>query len=269
MSTNVGTNPILDHIVILVSHTTLLDLPTRLRDTFTIFEGGTHAHGLTSNYLVLLEDGVYLEFIAFVDGISDEKRREHPWGQSPENTIVDWAYTLASGDTFAPIRERLQSALGEDSPEFSYGELQPGGRQRPDGEVLKWEVIRAKKLGEPLIARLPFWCLDQTPRRLRVPYVDNPRTKHPSGARGISRVQLSVPHDDVPGLQRAYNAIHDTTDHESSWTFSAPSGHVSDTQKVHLQGSGNKTHLELTFLGGEASPESVEILPGVVVHFDK
>ena len=60
--------PILDHIVILVPHETLTNLPPWLTDAFTVLEGGRHADGVTENKLILLQDGVYFELIAFVPG---------------------------------------------------------------------------------------------------------------------------------------------------------------------------------------------------------
>lgn len=42
-------------------------------------------------------------------------------------------------------------------------------------------------------AELPFWCIDRTPRDLRVPYKMAPKTKsHPSGALGVMAVTVSV-----------------------------------------------------------------------------
>lgn len=192
MSSAPDTLPILDHIVILVSETTLSQLPTQLADAFTVAPGGEHADGLTLNRLILLEDGVYIELIAFHDDADPERRKNHRWGQLPENTVIDWAHTLPHAEDFGRVQQRVKTA----DAGFTYDDPVPGGRKRPDGQVLKWAVAAARKSdGQPSArGRLPFWCLDGTPRELRVPYENNPETEHTSGARGIARVEIYVPH---------------------------------------------------------------------------
>lgn len=108
-----------------------------------------------------------------------------------------------------------------------YGALTSGGRTRPDGVVLEWATVpavqvrhsassagggggsgghRTEEQIRPGLA--PFWCLDETPRERRVPYLQsatetadrgpgkkNAATEHGnSGAVGVAGVKVtSVP----------------------------------------------------------------------------
>jgi hypothetical protein len=78
----------LDHIVILLPAADLDNLPSALTNAFTITPGGTHADGKTYNKLVILQSGVYLEFIAFTTD-SDDAKKDHWWGRKTPKSIVD------------------------------------------------------------------------------------------------------------------------------------------------------------------------------------
>lgn len=267
MSSFPNTLPILDHIVILVSQTTLLQLPTQLKDAFIVAPGGEHADGLTLNRLILLQDGVYIELIAFHDHADPVRRKNHRWGQLPENTIIDWAYTLPHADNFGSVQQRVKDA----DAGYRYDDPVPGGRKRPDGEVLKWSVAAARKSdGQPSArGRLPFWCLDRTPRELRVPYENNPETEHPSGAKGVARVELYVPAEDIAALSETYSAIHQESSktgiHE--WHYKVPSTKDNENGRLYLQSDEKKKGIVVLFLGTKNSPGEVELVPGLFVQF--
>lgn len=261
------THPVLDHIVILVSQTTLLQLPTHLKDTLTVAPGGEHADGLTLNRLILLEDGVYIELIAFHDDTDPERRKAHRWGQLPENTIIDWAYTLPQADDFSAVQRRVK----DKDAGYTYDDPVPGGRTRPDGEVLKWSVAAARKGdGQPSPrGRLPFWCLDRTPRELRVPYENNTETEHASGAKGIASVEIYVSPDDISSLSEAYDAIHQkaTSKEDGRWDYKVPSTTVNQDGTILLKSHETKKDIVVVFLGTKDSPAKVEIVPGLFVRF--
>ncbi|KAM0256092.1 hypothetical protein ACHAQJ_005179 [Trichoderma viride] len=261
--------PTLDHIVILVSASDLLELPERLKDSFIVSPGGTHAGGATFNKLILFEDGVYIEVIAFAEGISPEERAKHRWGRQRENTIIDWAYTLPHESDFGAVQQRVKDA----NAGLTYKDPVPGGRTRPDGVVLKWAIGAPQDANgnelEP--GSLPFWCLDRTPRSNRVPYENNKaQTQHPSGARGVSRLRLNVPEEELSSLQSAYNGIHnvkDTVLGEKEWLFSTPNG---SAQARHTLGVASETgpKIKLAFQGSVGSPSFIELLPNIVVKFE-
>ena len=258
--------PSLDHIVILVSHSTLQDLSSKLRDSFTIAPGGTHTNGVTSNKLILFQDGVYIELIAFADGADPGERKKHRWGLLREGQIIDWAYTLPSTTSdIEPIRQRVRDA----DAGITYDEPQPGGRTRPDGVELKWATVSARHdTGEPTWpGRLPFWCLDQTPRRLRVPYEGSDLNRHPCGARGVSRVSVTAPKSQVSALAQVYGAIHDGGAAGRSWPFVVPSG-AGGAHSVSLSGGDQPPEIRLTLVGGKHSPSTVELVPGLIVDFE-
>lgn len=267
--------PIFDHIVILVPHATLSTLANSLKDTLNVVTGGTHADGLTANDLIFFGDGSYIEIIAFVPDADPERRAAHRWGKRKENTIIDWAYTLPEGQDFSPVQERVIQAAGG---VYVYDDPVPGGRTRPDGEVLKWAVAAARDTREGEgsrvdVGRLPFWCLDRTPRALRVPYVDNPQAAHPSGAVGVARVKVKVPFGgkEADELARVYDGVHGAAKTgDRSWRFKAHSGLDAGDgkQSVELVEGGDGPAVELVLLGGEGSPKEVEFLPGLHVRFE-
>lgn len=207
--------PYLDHIVILVPHSFLATPPKWLTEAFTLYPGGQHADGLTENTLVLLPDGSYLEFIAFVPGADPEKRRAHRWGRKKEGTVIDWALSVPTPDVFKTIQNRVRDST---TTGFRYSDLVPGGRHRPDGAELRWAVAapyrrpadgssaKGDELVEP--GELPFWCLDETPRELRVPYKEGKYAKHPSGAVGVAFISVSPPStEEVSSLEPVYDAV--------------------------------------------------------------
>ena len=218
--------PLLDHIVILLPRPALDSLPPWLTDAFTVVKGGQHAGGTTANQLVLLADGVYLELIAFVG--TDEGRRAHRWGAEPEGHAIDWALGLAgeSIDAFNVDFAGIQKRVAAAGVGLAYKDLAAGGRTRPDGEVLQWATSAPADTASStgLVGVLPFWCLDRTPRRLRVPYEDDDGAlaRHPSGAAGVSSVTLRVADAALRDrLRKAYDAVLPRTA-DDEWSVGAP-----------------------------------------------
>ncbi|EXM19330.1 Glyoxalase/Bleomycin resistance protein/Dihydroxybiphenyl dioxygenase [Fusarium oxysporum f. sp. vasinfectum] len=264
--------PILDHIVILVSYQTLQELPKRLESVLTVIDGGAHADGRTVNKLIEFSDGVYIELIAFQDGLDPERRKTHRWGELEENTLVDWAYTLPNEKDFGVIQQRVRQA----NSEIFYHVPVAGGRIRPDGVELKWSVASAYTTSGKAVhpGKSPFWCLDRTPRHLRVPYKeddgsDPSYTKHPSGAIGVSGVLISVPKEERDVIARVYDGIHGSTTEEGTWPFVVHSGSTKGKQEITLDRSQDQErYIHLTLLGDKDSPESIEILPGLKFSFE-
>lgn len=261
--------PALDHIVILVSHDTLMGLSDHIQHLFIVAPGGNHADGLTSNKLVLLEDGVYIEFIAFFDDIDPDRRRKHRWGNLKENTIIDWAFTLPPDDDFGPIKQRVRDT----KTRFSYEEPAPGGRKKNDGTILEWTIsVPTDALTNTLPpGRLPFWCLDKTPRELRVPYTVEPElTQHPSGVRGVSSLSLSVPMREISDLAEVYEAIHGRREPvdlvNRVWPYEVPAGSTAGRHTITLLGSAEGTNITLTLSG--TSPGRIELLPGIAIYIE-
>ncbi|OJK04265.1 hypothetical protein ASPACDRAFT_1895563 [Aspergillus aculeatus ATCC 16872] len=274
--------PHLDHIVLLVSHSTLESLPSRLTETFHLAPGGTHADGLTTNKLILLQDGVYLELIAFVDDISPEKRRSHRWGTRPENTVIDWALTLASAEEFGAVQRRVEAA--RPATGIAYTDPVAGGRVREgDGVRLEWEISSAviddgedghEARGKVEVGRLPFWCLDKTPRAWRVPYREEGQdvTRHPSGVTGVAGVTVVVPTGERGRLSGVYTAVLGEGEGEGSeglWEVDVPSSEAGGRRKIELVGSENAEEwgIRLVLKGERAG--SVELIPGLVVEIEE
>lgn len=222
--------PILDHIVILVPYETLTNLPTWLTDAFTVLEGGRHADGVTENKLILLQDGVYFELIAFVPG-KEEERTSHRWGARRSGHIVDWANTLHSEHDLNTIRSRIEAAgIG-----IRYTSPTPGGRIKPDGSELKWIISspyldKAPGINDFVGGEAPFWCLDRTPRENRVPFHVGDNVKHPSSALGVHQVSIFVGDKGLfEKLKGTYDALNgrdgtQVKEHADTQAFSWPIG---------------------------------------------
>jgi hypothetical protein len=163
----------LDHLVILVP-----DLATAITDYtalgFTVVPGGTHADGATHNALVVFADGSYLELIAFL-----RDAPTHRWGGHAargHSGFIDFAL-LPLPDVAAVVAGAVARGLAYQGPS-------DGGRLRPDGERLVWQI------GTPPAPDLPFLCGDVTPRALRVPEGDLRR--HANGVTGVAAVTVAV-----------------------------------------------------------------------------
>src|SRR5947209_6012879 len=120
----------IDHVVIVVS-----DLASAIANYsalgFMVVLGGEHADGLTHNALIAFSDGAYIELIAFK-------------GAPPEGHIfgraVKWGgglvtYALLPNDIERTLAEARARGLQLDGPI-------PGGRVRPDGQQISWQVAR-------------------------------------------------------------------------------------------------------------------------------
>ncbi|KAI4955016.1 hypothetical protein J4E86_006327 [Alternaria arbusti] len=163
----------LDHLILFVPAnptTQLPEVPPFFSDNFTLTPGGFHADGATSNVLILLADGCYIELISFVN---PSLAPEHWWG--PDANFVGWKDWC------------LTNSL---SPEKNY---EAGGRKRADGVDVAWAVTfpKGEKGGQSVRGRVPFFCHDTTPRGVRVP-IDDPKTTHPCCAIGVSRLTIIV-----------------------------------------------------------------------------
>ncbi|KAI0090867.1 glyoxalase-like domain-containing protein [Irpex rosettiformis] len=182
---------ILDHIVHLVPPGTLPQAIQRFRDLgFTVNNGGTHAGGLTANALVIFSDGVYLELIHFTRELTSDDLTRSPWANKPPGFIA-FAFLGSPGSSpsiTSIINDRAE-ALGI-GDELQYLEPTPGGRTRPDGELLKWEIVAPARWAERrnAIGR-PFYCGDVTPRKLRVP-LDEDKRVHPNKTCGVAFLRV-------------------------------------------------------------------------------
>jgi len=175
----------LDHIVIAVA-----DLERAIQDYrqlgFTVYPGGVHHGGASHNALVVFADGSYFELIAYLKPAPDA--RWYKLLSSAGEGFVDFA--LLPQNTTRDAEAARKRGLEIDGPT-------DGGRLRPDGVRLDWQIVR------PRTNDLPFWCGDVTPRNLRVPEGD--MRKHPNGVTGISRVVVAV--SDLAASKARYCAL--------------------------------------------------------------
>lgn len=175
----------LDHMVIAVN-----DLDRAVADYrglgFNVYPGGVHHGGVSHNALVVFADGSYFELIAYLNEAPAVR-----WWQVLSRAgegFVDFA--LLPDDTMrdlVAVRARGLDLVGPID----------GGRLRPDGARLDWQIVR------PQTTDLPFWCGDVTPRHLRVPEGD--MRVHANGVTGISNVQIAV--RDVEVSAARYEAL--------------------------------------------------------------
>ncbi|HWK79377.1 MAG TPA: VOC family protein [Thermomicrobiales bacterium] len=166
----------IDHIVIAV--TSLEDAVADYRRAgFTVTPGGDHVGGTTHNALVPFADGTYLEIIAFRD---PQAATDHAWAARllQGEGLID--YALQAGDLRAEVSTLRARGLNASDPN-------DGGRTRPDGQRVAWQTIRFLGASSPA---LPFYCVDRTERRLRVP--DGEAATHLNGVRGVQEVTVVV-----------------------------------------------------------------------------
>ncbi|HET6781749.1 MAG TPA: VOC family protein [bacterium] len=156
---------------------------------FQVVPGGVHVGGLTHNALIPFTDGTYLELLAptskwrltqlrllgatrlgsaFTRGLPI-LRRTIKRIRSGEG-LVDFALGCS------PLSDILKVADMIDGME---GPI-PGGRVRPDGQRIAWQ------LAVPRVPALPFMIEDLTPRHLRVPQ----DVAHHNGATGVQMVSV-------------------------------------------------------------------------------
>jgi hypothetical protein len=182
-----STSQSLDHLILFLPvdpSTSLPKVPPFFEKNFTLTPGGTHADGLTSNTLILLADGCYIELISFVDPKKDVS--SHWWASGLQNMgWMDWCLTNASSP-----KESWEAIGGKDG---SHGEPIEGGRKRADGVDVKWAVTfpKGEHGGQASRGRVPFFCHDITERQVRVPLSDE-KTSHPSGVLGVKEVTVVV-----------------------------------------------------------------------------
>ena len=162
----------LDHLVILVP-----DLDAAITDYrslgFTVEPGGTHADGATHNALVVFADGAYLELIAFL-----LPHPGHRWGSQAARGYCGFVdFALLPPSVGAVVAEAAARGLAYQGP-------LDGGRLRPDGERLAWQI------GTPPAPELPFLCGDITPRALRVP--EGALRQHANGVTGVACITVAV-----------------------------------------------------------------------------
>jgi len=176
---------VLDHMVIAVA-----DLDAAAADYrvlgFTVYPGGVHHGGVSHNALVVFADGAYFELIAYRQA-APEVRWWQVLSKGGEG-FVDFA--LLPGDTARDVAAARSRGLDLDGPIA-------GGRLRPDGARLDWQIVR------PKTTDLPFWCGDVTPRSLRVP--EGEMRSHANGATGIASVTVAC--RDVAASAARYAAL--------------------------------------------------------------
>lgn len=192
--------PQIDHIIILLPYADITNPPPWLTANFTISPGGRHADDKTENRLIPLADGSYIELIAFID--DDPARRAGHWWDKPYG-IVDWALTSPSqpGEEVEAVNARL----GRAGSGVRYEKPRRGGRTRPDGVKMEWEVTFPEGTGRGFV---PFWCHDVTERGRRVPGGEE-AVGHPCGAMGLGGVRVGVEEGRVEGVREAIRAIVD------------------------------------------------------------
>jgi len=159
----------------------------------------------------ILAEGVYLELISFTHppsyyppGSPERKARDsNPWA-SKVSGWIDFAF-LGNGSLTTRISDIINERARKDGSGVVYTPEWAGGRERPDGRVLKW-VISAP--GEGLgRGMLPFFCGDVTPREWRVPIDPPSNTEHPSTALGIAHVLILAPTEDFLSISRQLTSV--------------------------------------------------------------
>jgi len=269
---------ILDHIVHLTPPGTVDETANQFRQLgFNVIDGGTHADGLTANALVILADHVYLELISFTNppeayppsSPSRRKREAHKWAKKQPGWI-DYAFL---GNGALEGANRISDIINRRSETPLYIDEVPGGRTRPDGEVLRWVISSPAKQD----SILPFFCGDVTDRRLRVPTQPDSNTRHPSDARGIAHVLFLTSPSTFAAASRELSVVLDSQPFssapgtEAKWHLSTLNGLRSptlvlatpaDREQARFVGDNSAPHIyEVGFYVGEDGEEGSVTTP--------
>lgn len=182
----------LDHLILFLPvnpSTRFPRLPAFFEKNFTLTPGGVHADNLTSNVLILLADGCYIELVCFINPIVPVTT--HWWASGTEKFgWMDWCLT----NTLSP-KASWEAISGADG---SHGEPIEGGRKRADGIDVKWAVTfpKGENGGQSNRGRVPFFCHDITERQVRVP-LSNEKTAHSSGVLGVKELTVIVKDEEL------------------------------------------------------------------------
>ncbi|KAJ7084788.1 glyoxalase-like domain-containing protein [Mycena belliarum] len=221
------TTQTLDHIVHLTPPGTVQETAQQFRRLgFSVIDGGVHADGLTANSLVILGDHAYLELIAFTNppeayppsSRSRRQRESHKWA-SREPGWIDYAF-LGNGFLTAP--NRISDIINGRAEGSLYHNEVPGGRTRPDGEVLEWVISSPVNHNSVL----PFFCGDVTDRLLRVPTLPDSNSRHPCDALGVAYIRLLTAESSFASVSKDVSVVVDGepfshTQMEAKWKLSA------------------------------------------------
>lgn len=122
-----------------------------------------------------MPDGAYLELISFTHPEShyppSSPSRDARCRQQWSNKACGWvAYSfLGSPRATPPLSALLNERLNGAGSSTRYAAEIAGGRVRPDGVEIQWEITPPARWTEKEGGtRLPFFCGDVTPRDLRV-----------------------------------------------------------------------------------------------------
>jgi hypothetical protein len=177
----------LDHLILFLPvdpETKLPKVPSFISNNFTLTPGGVHADGLTSNVLILLADGCYIELVSFINPATDVS--SHWWARGLKQFgWIDWCLT----NTLSP-QDSWSTIGGSDS---SHAEPVEGGRKRADGIDVQWAVTFPSGTygGQASRGRVPFFCHDITDRSVRVP-LSSEKITHPSEVLGVKELTVIV-----------------------------------------------------------------------------
>ena len=213
-----------NHVVLLLSPQDFEHPPLWLSENFNILEGGMHAGWLTAcslgaqqltrypgqssqNKLIVFADGTYLELFCWID----TPREFHAWTKRSPGLIA-FAFTSLPPSTAQSLHNDVVSRLRRSQSikelGISYTPPEAGGRSRPDGVQVKWELSRPVFPMSVNSTDFPFFCHDVTPRTIRIPFDDN-KTEYPCGAVGISTVEVLVPPSSADKFAETYGLILD------------------------------------------------------------
>ncbi|KAI0343777.1 hypothetical protein BDW22DRAFT_1207813 [Trametopsis cervina] len=186
---------ILDHIVHITPPGTLPQAVQAFRELgFTVIDGGEHADGQTANALIILADGTYLELIHFLlpSPSPSSSAPAHQWANKPPGfSAFAFLGAPSSSPSIDAVINARSAALGI-AHELHYREPVRGGRTRPDGVELRWEIVVPERWSQRRDAMgRPFFCGDLTRRELRVPPEEEKHT-HANKTRGIAYLRVLV-----------------------------------------------------------------------------
>jgi hypothetical protein len=139
-------------------------------------DGGAHNNRATRMALVSFPDGSYLELIAPQADADSASLAAHSWSRFMAADAGPCAWAAQTPDIQAELARLAAAGIAT-------GRSERGGRNRPDGRRLEWEMASVGK--EASGSFFPFLIRDITPRKDRAFPAGKPTTKDFSGIRKV------------------------------------------------------------------------------------
>jgi len=172
----------IDHVTVAGTNLDLMRQAFYAASGISTEYGGRHVNHATEMAVVSFPDGSYIELMGIVANADPAAVAAHEWSKFLTSNAGPCGFALRTTDLAAESATLRAHGI-------SVGKTTPGGRTRPDGVRLQWEIADVGP--GPRGSLFPFLIVDGTPRENRVYPGGKPTT---DGFHGVGWVVIGV-HD--------------------------------------------------------------------------